>query len=96
MSHTSFERSAGVSNTLRVPRAIRDYINEQGEGRSFNLDSFSAQLSEQPRQVSVEFRITPTGAEQLEPFTVNLILGESAARQLAEALKMAPGNNLEG
>ena len=86
MSFTTFELAAGSPNTLRVPREICSYVNEQGEGRSFNLDSFSVRQTDQPRQVVVEFRITPTGAEQLEPFTVAITLGEPAATQLTETL----------
>jgi hypothetical protein len=95
MSITTFELSAGAPNTLRVPRAIRDYINERGEGRSFNLESFTVSQNTQPRQIAVDFRITPTGAEQLEPFTVSLILGEPATKQLFDALNLALVNDAQ-
>jgi hypothetical protein len=89
MNPTSLELSAGSPNTLSVPREMRDYINELGGGRRFNLESFSVHQNVQPHQVVVDFRIIPTGAEQLESFTVSLTLGEPAARQLAEALNAA-------
>jgi hypothetical protein len=37
----------------------------------------------------MHFRITPIGAEQLDPFIVSLVLGDAAASQLAEALSIA-------
>jgi hypothetical protein len=89
MSFTNFELSAGSQNTLSVPREIRDYISERGQDRRFNLESFNVEQNVQPRQVAAHFRIIATGAEQLEPFGVRLTLGETAARQLAEALNEA-------
>jgi hypothetical protein len=37
----------------------------------------------------MDFRITPIGAEQLDPFIVSLVLGDAAASQLADALSVA-------
>jgi hypothetical protein len=96
MSFTTFELSAGSPNTLRVPREIRDYINERGEGRSFNLDSFSVHENVQPQQIVIDFRITPTGAEQLEPFTVSFTLGGPAASQLGKTLNATLGVDENG
>jgi hypothetical protein len=62
----------------------------------FNLESFHLHHDVQPRRVVVEFRIIPTGAEQLEPFTASLMLGEPAARQLAEALTAALASDERG
>jgi len=89
MNLTILELSAGSPNALTVPRQIREYINERGQGRSFNLESFSAHHIDHPHQVVLDFRIIPAGAEQLEPFTVRLVLGGPAARQLADGLHAA-------
>jgi hypothetical protein len=64
-------------------------VNEQAEGRSFNLESFSVHHNDNPSQVVIGFRTVATGAEQLEPFTVSLTLGGPAARQLTEELNAA-------
>lgn len=77
MNPTTLDISAGSPNTLSVPRAVRDYVNERGEGRSFSLESLRAQHIFQPHQIVVDFRVSPTGAEQIEPFTVTLVLSES-------------------
>jgi hypothetical protein len=89
MNPTTLEVSAGLQNTLSTPREIRDYINERGEGRSFNIESVSVHQEPQPRKIVMHFRITPIGAEQLDPFIVSLVLGDAAASQLAEALSIA-------
>ncbi|PWT81421.1 MAG: hypothetical protein C5B58_09865 [Acidobacteria bacterium] len=86
MSTTTFQIAAGSPNVLSVPREAREYINEQGQGRSFNLDSFSVDRSNESHRVLIHLGVAQKGAEQLTPFTVSLELGEPAARQLAEAL----------
>lgn len=86
MDLTTLKVSSGSPNTLSVPRQMRDYINERGEGRSFNLESFSVQKKAELHQVVIEFLIAQKGAEQLEPFHVTLALGEPAAKQVQEAL----------
>lgn len=85
MDRTTLEVSAGTSNTLTVPRQMRDYINEKGEGRRFNLDSFSIQKTDE-HQVLIEFLIAQIGAEQVEPFQITLTLGGPAGKQVQEAL----------
>jgi hypothetical protein len=95
MNPITLEVAGGSPNTLKVPREMRDYINERGEGRAFNIESFDIQQNDQPRQVVIDFRITKTGAEQLEPFTVSLVLGEAAARQMTEALNSTLGKSHE-
>ena len=86
MDAKTFEIAAGSPNVLNVPREARDYISEQGNGRGFNLDSFSVDRSTEPHNVSIRFEVVQKGAEQLVPFTISLELGEPAARQLAETL----------
>ena len=86
MNTTTFEIAAGSPNILSVPRAAREYISERGESRSFNLDSFDVDRSFEPHQVVIHLRVTRKGAEQLDPFTVALTLGEPAAQQLSDAL----------
>ncbi len=68
---------------------MRGYINEQGEGRSFNLESFGMSYETEPHRVVIELLVGKKGAEQLEPFTVSLSLGDLAARQIAQALNGA-------
>jgi hypothetical protein len=92
---TPFDLTPGVFNLLKVPRHIRDYINEQGEGRSFNLESFSLRREVETHQVIVDLLIGPTGAEQLTPFTVSVVLGDAAAQQIAESLNVALGKTGE-
>jgi hypothetical protein len=65
---------------------MRDYINERGAGRSFNLDSFTVQKKVDPHHLVIEFLISQRGADQLEPFQITLAFGEPAARQVQEAL----------
>jgi hypothetical protein len=77
------EIAAGSSNVLSVPRQARD---EQGDSRSFNLDSFGIDKSTDPYQVLIHLGVAPKGVEQLVPFTVRLELGEPAAQQLADSL----------
>jgi hypothetical protein len=88
MSTTTFEVAAGSPNVLTVPREARDYISERSESRSFNLDSFSIDRFE-PHEVIIRLGIVQKGAEQLEPFTVTVVLGEPAPRQLTEGLTAA-------
>lgn len=86
MNTTTFQIAAGSSNVLSVPREARDYISERGEGRSFNLDSFSVDKGLESHKVLIHLEIAQKGAEQLVPFTVSLELGEPAAQQLTDAL----------
>ena len=86
MSAMTFEVAAGSSNVLNIPGEARDYINERSESRSFNLDSFSIDRKFEPHEVIIRLGVVKKGAEQLEPFTVSVVLGEPAARQLKEAL----------
>ena len=86
MDKKTSETAAGSPNILNVPRQARDYISELGEGRSFNLDSFSIDRSSDPHKVLIHLGVGQRGAEQLVPFTVSLGLGEPAARQLADSL----------
>ena len=83
------ERLIDSANVLSVPREARDYISEQGECRSFNLDSFGVDKGPEPHRVSIRLGIAQKGAEQLIPLTVRLELAEPAGRQLNEALVAA-------
>jgi hypothetical protein len=85
----TFEVAAGSPNILTVPRQARDYISERSESRSFNLDTFSIDRKFEPHEVILRLGIGQRGAEQLEPFTVTVVLGEPAARQLTEVLTAA-------
>jgi hypothetical protein len=82
----TFEVAAGSPNILTVPRQARDYISdylsERSESRGFNLDSFSIDRKFEPHEVIIHLGIAQRGAEYLEPFTVTIVLGEPAARQL--------------
>jgi len=89
MGTMTFEVAAGSPNILTVPRQARDYISDRSESRSFNLDSFSIDRKFEPHEVIIHLGIAQRGAEQLEPFTVAVVLGEPAARQLTEALTAA-------
>jgi len=89
MTSLNLEIPAGLQNTLIVPREIRDYINEQAEGRSFQVDSVSLRRISEPRKIAIDLHIAPTGAEQVEPFTVSLGFGEAAANKLLEGLSTA-------
>jgi hypothetical protein len=86
MNSRTFVATAGSVNILDVPISIREYINEKGDGRRFNLESFGIQHETDPNRVVVELLIGPKGAEQIEPFKVSIVLGEAAARQLKDAL----------
>jgi hypothetical protein len=68
---------------------MRDYINEKGEGHSFNLESFSLRREVEPNQVIIDLLIGPAGAEQLTPFTVSIVLGEASAQQFTQLLNVA-------
>jgi hypothetical protein len=72
-------------NMLQVPATMRQYISEKGDGRSFNLESFAIRHLTAPDHVVIDLVIAKKGAELLEPFTVNVILGDSAAQQLLQA-----------
>ena len=87
MDNRTFDHAAGSVNILQVPTSIREYINEKGEGRRFNLESFAIRHETDPNGVMVDLLIGPKGAEQLQPFTVSVILGDAAARQLMDALR---------
>jgi len=67
----------------------RNLPTERSESRSFNLDSVSIDRKFEPHEVIIRLGIAQRGAEQLEPFTVTVVLGEPAARQLTEALTAA-------
>jgi hypothetical protein len=82
----NLEISPAAPNILRVPSTIRGYINEKGEGRSFNLESFRIRHLIEPNHVVVDLSIARKGAELLEPFEVSMVLGDAAARQLAQAI----------
>jgi hypothetical protein len=87
MNNRTFAAAAGSLNVLDVPMSIREYINEKGEGRRFNLKSFGIRHETDPNRVVVDLLIGPKGAEQVEPFKVSILLGDAAARQLTEALE---------
>ena len=87
MDSRTFAAAAGSMNILDVPVLIREYISEKGEGRRFNLESFGIRHETDPNRVVVDLLIGPKGAEQIEPFTVSIILGDAAARQLTDALE---------
>lgn len=87
MDNRTFVAAAGSLNMLEVPVSIREYINEKGEGRRFNLESFAIRRESDLNRVVIELSIGPTGAEQLEPFNVSVSLGDAAARQLTDALE---------
>jgi hypothetical protein len=88
MDSRTFVAAAGsATNILDVPISIREYINEKGEGRRFNLESFGIRHETDPNRVVVDLLIGPKGAEQLEPFEVSVVLGDAAARQLKDALE---------
>jgi hypothetical protein len=86
MDRIALEVSAGSLNTLNVPPEMRDYINERGEGRSFNLDSFIVRKTIELHQVIIELLIAQKGAEQLEPFQVTLAVRQPAAKRVQDAL----------
>jgi hypothetical protein len=87
MDSGTFAAAAGSLNVLDVPILIREYLNEKGEGRRFNLKSFEIRHETDPNRVAVDLLIGPKGAEQIEPFRVSVVLGDAAARQLADALE---------
>jgi hypothetical protein len=75
---------------------MRNYINERGEGRSFNIESVSVHQTDELRKFVIDFHIAPTGAEQLDPFIVSLGLGETAGSQLVEAVSTALAQDKRG
>jgi hypothetical protein len=87
MGSTDFAASAGSLNILQVPRSMREYINEKGEGRAFNLDSFEIRHDTDPNRIVVELLIGPHGAEQIEAFKVSVVLSDAGALQLTHALE---------
>ena len=87
MDSRTFAAAAGLLNVLDVPISICEYINEKGEGRRFNLESFEIRHETDPNRVVVNLLIGPKGAEQVEPFKVSVVLGDAAARQLTDALE---------
>ena len=65
---------------------MRNYINEQGEGRNFHITSVQVHEVSEPRTIIVDLQIGPTGAEQLDPFVVSAGFDETAAAQLVQAM----------
>jgi hypothetical protein len=91
----TFTVSPAAPNILRVPRVVREYVNENGEGRSFNLESFDIHHEVEPGQFVVELSIVNKGAELLEPFAVSIVLWDPAAQQFAAAFSKLLATSLD-
>ncbi len=86
---TNLKVSPAAPNILHVPSEMHAYINEKGEGRSFNIESVNIRHVSEPNHVVVDLSIVNKGAELLEPFMINLVLGDVAAQQFAQAISRA-------
>jgi hypothetical protein len=83
MDSGTFAAAAGSLNVLDVPILIREYLNEKGEGRRFNLKSFEIRHETDPNRVAVDLLIGPKGAEQdRKPGTQLLLIVPSMASPL--------------